>query len=134
MSMFLLLVIRIIHFIVVLAVMLGPFFLTNPVMLALYIACVICMCFHWWVGDDTCFLTLLESKITHKPHSETFIGRIVKPIYNVTNDEIIKATLLLLLIACCKLAILYMSFVKRNQSRFDLKSVKQFFYQSFKEV
>jgi hypothetical protein len=37
---------------------------------------------HWVTNNDICALTLLESKLTGVKDENTFVGRIVQPIYN----------------------------------------------------
>ena len=57
---------------------------------------------HWYLMEDTCLLTLIEEKITGRKSSDTFIGRIVKPVYNITSSTIIIITVLLLVFVLCK--------------------------------
>jgi len=38
-------------------------------------------------NDDTCILTQLETKITGKSKDETFIGRVIKPIYKIDETD-----------------------------------------------
>lgn len=37
---------------------------------------------HWATNDDTCGLTLMESRLTGKSPEDTFLGRVIKPVYN----------------------------------------------------
>ena len=39
--------------------------------------------FHWTTNDDTCALTQLEVWLTGKDKYDTFMGRIMSPIYNI---------------------------------------------------
>jgi len=39
--------------------------------------------FHWTTNDDTCALTQLEVWLTGKTKYETFMGKVMSPIYNV---------------------------------------------------
>ena len=43
---------------------------------------------HWFTMNDTCVLTLIESKLRGKRDNQTFIGRLVKPVYNVSSKEL----------------------------------------------
>lgn len=54
---------------------------------------------HWALNDDTCFLTNLEQAMTNTPKERTFMGRLVGPIYNLSDDAIGKSikTILFLL-------------------------------------
>ena len=44
--------------------------------------------FHWATNNDTCFLTELESRFAKVPKKRTFIGRIISPIYNLSDDQL----------------------------------------------
>ena len=43
---------------------------------------------HWALNDDTCFLTDIERMVTNVPKERTFMGRLVGPIYNLSDDAI----------------------------------------------
>lgn len=58
---------------------------------------------HWIFNNDVCFFSLLESYITGKIVKETFIGRLVSPIYNIRSIHIWGITLVLFLITGYKL-------------------------------
>ena len=73
-------------------------------LLIVYSICVSFIIFHWILSSDVCALTLLEQWVTGKNSDSTFIGRIVKPIYNVTNKHITCITISLLLIAIIRLS------------------------------
>ena len=70
--------------------------------------------FHWYT-NDTCLLTEIEKKITGKSDSTTFIGRIIKPIYNITNKEIHIITVLLWCISMYKLTKINHTFKQQQQ-------------------
>lgn len=44
--------------------------------------------YHWSVNDDTCALTQAEMAITGQAKEETFMGRVVGPIYKMEENEI----------------------------------------------
>ena len=44
--------------------------------------------YHWSVNDDTCALTQAEMVITGQKKEETFMGRVVGPIYKMEENEI----------------------------------------------
>lgn len=48
--------------------------------------------FHWSVNDDTCALTQAEMYMTGKHKDETFMGRLVGPIYKMPDTEVNKLT------------------------------------------
>lgn len=64
-----------------------------------YSIIIVILFFHWMTNDDTCILTHLESKITGKPKDETFIGRVIKPIYKIdeTDSKLVLKTVFFLL-------------------------------------
>jgi hypothetical protein len=43
---------------------------------------------HWALNDDTCFLTDLERMFTDVPKERTFMGRLLGPVYKLSDDEI----------------------------------------------
>jgi hypothetical protein len=43
--------------------------------------------FHWTTNDDTCALTQLEAWFTGKDKYDTFMGRVMSPIYNVDDHD-----------------------------------------------
>ena len=51
---------------------------------------------HWALNDDTCFLTNLEHAVTGEPKERTFMGRLVGPIYNLSDDIIGKCIKIIL--------------------------------------
>ena len=74
-------VIQVIHFLFVLFVLFTPF-IGGQLLLTYHFITIPFMLFHWVTNNDTCALSLLESVITGNTEDKTFIGRIVKPIYN----------------------------------------------------
>ena len=60
---------------------------------------------HWALNNDTCVLTIIESKLRGKKDNETFMGRLVKPIYNISSNEIKYLSMVLLLYAFLKIRI-----------------------------
>lgn len=96
-------IIQLIHLLLCIAIITGPFVIKNRYFLKVYVLCVMLIVFHWVINNDTCVLTVIESWISGKPSDQTFIGRIVKPIYNIKNTQIMNVTLILLLIALIRL-------------------------------
>jgi hypothetical protein len=56
--------------------------------LSLYSIMVPFLFYHWSVNDDTCFLTQVEMMMTETPKDKTFMGRLVGPIYNLSDDVV----------------------------------------------
>lgn len=43
---------------------------------------------HWYTNSNICFLTIAESMLRGIPDSETFIYKIVNPIYNIDKNKL----------------------------------------------
>lgn len=95
--------IKLIHLIFIFYVILTPFMTDNKLFLFLYVMVLLCTILHWKMSSDKCMLTLIEQKISGRESDDTFIGKIVSPIYTVTSEDIKNTTLILLLIAIFKL-------------------------------
>jgi hypothetical protein len=76
-----------IHVLVVFAGIAIPF-IGSPQILTLYSIIIPFLFYHWAVNDDTCFLTQVEVFVTDTPKERTFMGRLVGPIYNLSDDTI----------------------------------------------
>lgn len=94
--------IKLIHCIIV-AMMLFVPFSNNRILLSCYIMYVPFIVFHWILNDDTCALTLLECYLTGNSKEESFVGRLVGPVYNITNNHIYIITFVLYMIAVIRL-------------------------------
>ena len=60
----------------------------DDVLKLLQIVVIISLMVHWYVNNDTCAMTMIEQFVTGSPKEETFIGRIVGPVYSITSREI----------------------------------------------
>jgi hypothetical protein len=94
--------IKLIHCMIV-ALMLFVPFSNNKTLLAYYIIYVPFIVAHWILNDDTCALTLLECYFSGKSKEESFTGRLVGPLYKVTNNHIYIITFVLYMIAVVRL-------------------------------
>lgn len=79
------------HFIIFMAGMLVPFMGTKKI-LNLYSLFIPFLFFHWSLNDDTCALTQIEMFMTGKQKEESFMGRLIGPIYNMDDSELSKLT------------------------------------------
>ena len=95
----LLYIIRLIHILFVAFMILVPFF-GNKYLLRFHFILVPFLFIHWILNDNTCALTLLESKLTGVNTSDTFIGRIVEPVYDISSRNIYVITLALYFVTC----------------------------------
>ena len=71
-------------------------------------------------------MTLLESKLRGKKSTDTFMGKLIKPIYNVSAWEIHILTAFLFCLA------LYKSKIWNPETRDIIKKVSYFHYKVFK--
>ena len=94
--------IQLIHVLIVFYFVITPFITNNKQRLLEYIVLTTFLIFHWITNNDTCALTQIESFITNKHENETFIGKIIKPVYNISDLEIYIVMLLLLLFSLYK--------------------------------
>lgn len=55
--------------------------------LVLYIVTLLSLKVHWYANDDTCSLTLLEQSIRGVSKQDSFINRIVSPVYKISDED-----------------------------------------------
>lgn len=103
------LVVRLIHIAFVVYLVLYPFlidyycyrcsFQEKTLFHLLYLMVCVSLLVHWFFNDDTCFLTLVESRLSGKPISEGFIYSIVSPVYKFPDQgELTKMSYALVLV------------------------------------
>src|SRR5210317_2185110 len=80
-----------IHVIFLLAILIVPF-TNNQKNLEFYSMLIPFLFYHWSVNDDTCALTQAEMFVTGKHKDETFMGRVVGPIYKMEENDVNKLT------------------------------------------
>lgn len=80
--------IRALHLLLVLYVILTPFLTKDKALLRTHILVVGSIIFHWKINNNTCFLTLMESKLRGKKSEDTFFGKLVSPVYDISEKEI----------------------------------------------
>ena len=80
-----------IHIVVLLVGLIVPFVAKRP-FLILYSLTIPFIFFHWAINDDTCALTQLECLLTNEPKEKTFMGRVMGPIYSMSDDAAGKLT------------------------------------------
>lgn len=96
-------IISFLHLLVVLFVINVPLISNNPFVLMYYCFIVFFIMIHWQYNNDTCILTVIESKLRGKKDNDTYFGKLIKPIYNVSSQEIQYITLSLFAIAFIKI-------------------------------
>src|SRR6056300_1936051 len=80
-----------IHLVLFIATLVIPF-LKNTQLLEMYSMLIPFIFYQWSVNDDTCALTQMEMFMTGKHKDETFMGRLVGPIYKMEDNEVNKLT------------------------------------------
>ena len=78
------------HFLTICFVVLVPF-LNNAYLLTLHAICVPFIILHWILNNNTCILTIIETKIKEQMYgkvdeNECFTCRLINPIYDVTQN------------------------------------------------
>ena len=96
-------IISTLHLFFVIFVVSVPFITDNPFFLMYYCFVIFFVMVHWKLNNDTCVLTLIESKLRGKKDKDTFMGKLIKPIYNVSSREVQLTTLGLFLFAVLKI-------------------------------
>ena len=79
------------HTIFILMILIVPF-TNNRRNLEFYSMVIPFIFYHWSVNDDTCALTQAEVAMTGKSKDETFMGRLVGPIYKMEENDVNKMT------------------------------------------
>jgi uncharacterized protein YhhL (DUF1145 family) len=85
-------------------------FLDDPLLLFLHVAGGLTLLLHWYLNNDACCLTILESYLRGVDVDKSISGQFIRPLYNIPQGEwnnIIKIlTIILILISCAKLIVL----------------------------
>ncbi|KAI9183746.1 uncharacterized protein BJ171DRAFT_629096 [Polychytrium aggregatum] len=76
-----------IHVGVVVFVVTGAF-MSDPLILVLHIIVCLGIIAHWVLGNSACFLTILECYLRGVKPDDSFVHRIVSPIYHIRDDQV----------------------------------------------
>ena len=95
-------IIAFIHLLVIIFVISLPFATDDPFLLLYYCFIVFFIMIHWHYNNDTCILTVIETQLRGKKDKDTYMGKLIKPIYNVSSIEIHYLTLFLFIFAFLK--------------------------------
>lgn len=79
--------VNIVHFFLVLFVLFG-ILADDPMILLLYLVTLLSLKMHWWMNNDICALTLLEKQLTGATNRESFIHRLVSPVYVIKDSQL----------------------------------------------
>jgi uncharacterized protein YhhL (DUF1145 family) len=101
--------VRIVHILIIIFMVVAPF-LDDPLLLFLHVAGGLTLLLHWYLNNDACCLTILESYLRGVDVDKSISGQFIRPLYNIPQGEwnnIIKIlTIILILISCAKLIVL----------------------------
>jgi hypothetical protein len=99
-------IICLLHIIFIIFMAVAPF-TKSPYLWILHIASSLSLLIHWTAGNDICFLTLTECFFRGVEKKESFIHRIVNPIYSIDDKDLsalcYKAVAVLMIISILKL-------------------------------
>ena len=84
-------IIFLIHLIFLIGILVVPF-TNNKRYLHFYSILIPFLFYHWSVNDDTCAMTQAEMYFTGKDKDETFMHRLVSPIYKMEENDVNKCT------------------------------------------
>lgn len=120
--------INLFHLCLVLFTIVAPF-TDRPGILILHISYTISLLSHWYLNDNSCCLTLFESTLTGSDSKDTFMHKLISPMYNISETKLSKlvwlSTILLLLVSSYKYYI-YLKTLKivTVQALFDTNPIK----------
>jgi hypothetical protein len=115
-------IISFLHLLIIIIITVTPFITNNPFILLYYCVMIFFLGLHWVTNDDTCVLTLIESKLRGKKSTETFMGKLISPVYKITSTEIHVLT------ACLFLYALYKSNIWKEETRKLIGKVSYYYY------
>jgi hypothetical protein len=106
--------IKVIHFLLVVFIILTPFF-GSPYMLTMHLVIVPFIMAHWLTNQSVCALTEMEKMLTGATcDEETFFGKIVGPVYKFRTQGEENMFLWTLLIT-----LWFITFVKLKKNNFE---------------
>lgn len=91
-------IIFLLHALLFIASIVVPF-TNNRTLLEFYSLIIPFLMFHWITNDDNCSLTQMEVFLTGKEKEGTFFGKLLSPVYNMSNehaDKFVKSLLFVL--------------------------------------
>ena len=102
--------IRAIHVCFIAFVLLAPF-CPFELLLTYHLMIIPFLWFHWIINDNTCALTMIESKLRGVEPSTTFVGSVVNPIYEPKTYQYYIITAILFAITVYRLKCQYDFFI-----------------------
>ena len=79
-------IVRIVHILIIIFMIVAPF-LEEPVLLVLHVAGGLTLLLHWYLNNDACCLTTLESYLRGISVENSVSGQFIQPLYNIPQGE-----------------------------------------------
>lgn len=79
-------IIWVLHIVFTLSILIVPF-TNNDYLLNLYKLFVPFLFFQWSMTNSKCFLSTIEARLRGTKEDETFIARLIHPVYNINNEK-----------------------------------------------
>jgi hypothetical protein len=112
-------IISIFHLIVILFMIITPFF-DIPMLLFLHIMFALCLMIHWYSNSNACSLTLLEHKLRGIRETNTYSYKFIAPIYDISNTDLSNIIWIITLI------LLYISINNLLRSKTIKNTIKEY--------
>lgn len=80
-------IIKVLHIILILIMIIIPFS-NNKQLLSLYLFFSLFLILHWILNEDTCALTTMESYMRGVTKKESFIGKLVGPVFKLNDNHV----------------------------------------------
>jgi len=74
------------HILIILFVLIAPFS-QIPYILGLHVTLCITLIVHWIYNNDTCALSIMESKLRGVDYTQSFSHKFVSPLYNISETK-----------------------------------------------
>ena len=85
-------IIWILHFLIALFFIFGPFIFNDKKFVLIYLICSIFLLLHWITNNNTCFLTTLESLYFNYDKEliskKGFFNRLINPVYDINDTNL----------------------------------------------
>lgn len=115
--------VQLIHLLGILFILMIPF--QNMInLLVLHVSASLSILTHWYVNDNTCFLSVVEAKLRGIPKDHGFIHSLVAPIYDMNKSHTTMLSYIVLL--CLMFLSIYKIYIsKRMEEALELYSKRK---------
>ena len=82
-------VVRVLHTVLVLFMIAVPFWPNcHWTILSMHVVLAISLMFHWYIGEDACFLTIVECHLRGVQPTNSFMWSLVNPVYKIQDKDL----------------------------------------------